>query len=95
MPYSSGADASDPVASRYRRAILSNRLTFRGFIVGDFAAQQGDFLREVSTWIREGKLKYREDVVDGLEKAPRALAGLLRGENFGKLVVRVADEKAA
>jgi NADPH-dependent curcumin reductase CurA len=77
------------------RAILSNRLTFRGFIVGDFAAQQGDFLRDVSTWIREGRLKYREDVVDGLEKAPRALAGLLRGENFGKLVVRVADEKAA
>ncbi len=72
------------------RAILTKRLTFRGFIVSDFAARYGDFVRDVSAWVGEGRIKYREDVVEGLENAPLALIGLLRGENFGKLLVRVA-----
>jgi len=72
------------------RAILTKRLTFRGFIVSDFSARYGDFMRYVSAWVREGRIKYREDVTEGLENAPRALIGLLRGENFGKLLVRVA-----
>jgi NADPH-dependent curcumin reductase len=72
------------------RAILTKRLTFRGFIVSDFAARHGDFMRDVSGWIGEGRIKYREDIVEGLENAPRALIGLLRGENFGKLLVQVA-----
>jgi NADPH-dependent curcumin reductase CurA len=76
--------------SQVTRAILTKRLTLRGFIVTDFAARQPDFLRDVSGWLREGRIKYREDVVDGLEQAPRALIGLLRGENFGKMLVRVA-----
>ena len=76
--------------SALTRAILTKRLTLRGFIVSDFAARHGDFLRDMSEWLREGRVKYREDVVDGLEKAPRALIGLLRGENFGKMLVRVA-----
>jgi NADPH-dependent curcumin reductase CurA len=76
------------------RAILTKRLTFRGFIVSDFAAQRDAFLREVGAWVREGKIKYREDVVEGLENAPRAFQGLLRGENFGKLVVRVGADPA-
>jgi NADPH-dependent curcumin reductase CurA len=77
--------------SQLTRAILTKRLTLRGFIVSDFAARQADFLRDVSAWIREGRVKYREDVVDGLDKAPRALIGLLRGENFGKMLVRVGE----
>jgi NADPH-dependent curcumin reductase CurA len=72
------------------RAILTKRLTFRGFIVSDFAARYGDFMLDVSAWVGEGRIKYREDIVEGLENAPRALIGLLRGENFGKLLVRVA-----
>jgi NADPH-dependent curcumin reductase len=72
------------------RAILTKRLTFRGFIVSDFAARYEDFMRDVSAWVGEGRIKYREDVVEGLENAPRALIGLLRGENFGKLLVQVA-----
>src|SRR2546429_4470906 len=52
--------------------ILRKRLLVRGFIVWDFAAKQGDFLRDMASWIREGKVKYREDIVDGLEKAPQA-----------------------
>jgi NADPH-dependent curcumin reductase CurA len=72
------------------RAILTKRLTFRGFIVSDFFGRYGDFMRDVSTWVGEGRIKYREDVVEGLENAPRALIGLLRGDNFGKLLVRLA-----
>jgi NADPH-dependent curcumin reductase len=71
------------------RNVLTKRLIIRGFIVTDFAAKHGDFLRDVSAWVKEGRIKYREDIVEGLENAPRALIGLLRGENFGKVVVRV------
>ena len=72
------------------RATLTKRLTIRGFIVFDFTAQEGNFLRDVATWLQEGRIKYREDIVEGLDQAPRALIGLLRGENFGKLLVRIA-----
>jgi NADPH-dependent curcumin reductase len=74
------------------RAILTKRLTIRGFIVTDFAARHDDFLREVSTWIKDGRIKYREDVVEGIEKAPEAFMGLLKGRNFGKLLVKVAPD---
>ncbi len=70
--------------------VLRKRLLLRGFIVSDFAAKQGDFLRDVGEWIRTGRVKYREDIVDRLEKAPEAFLGLLRGKNFGKMLVRVA-----
>jgi NADPH-dependent curcumin reductase CurA len=73
------------------RAVLSKRLNLRGFIVGDFATQAGDFRRDVGAWLKEGRIKYKEDVVEGLENAPEAFLGLLRGKNFGKLIVKVAD----
>ncbi len=74
------------------RAILVKRLTFRGFIVWDFAAQYPDFLRDMTGWLREGRVKYREDITDGLENAPRELIGLLKGENFGKKIIRVSAD---
>jgi NADPH-dependent curcumin reductase len=70
------------------RAILTKRLTFRGFIVSDFASQAAECFRDLSQWLREGKLRYKEDFVDGLENAPQAFIGLLQGKNFGKLLVR-------
>jgi NADPH-dependent curcumin reductase CurA len=70
--------------------VLMNRYTIRGFIQYDFADQRPAFYRDMAEWIRAGKVKYREDVVDGLEKAPEAFIGMLQGTNFGKLVVRVA-----
>ncbi|HWR36930.1 MAG TPA: NADP-dependent oxidoreductase [Clostridia bacterium] len=73
-------------------AILTKRLTLRGFIVSDFAAQQEEFADNMAQWLAAGKVKYREDVVDGLENAITAFQGLLKGKNFGKLVVRVAPE---
>ena len=75
-------------------ATLVKRLTFRGFIVWDFATQFPQFLTDMSTWLREGRVKYKEDVTDGLENAPRELIGLLRGENFGKKVIRVGPDPA-
>jgi hypothetical protein len=59
--------------------------------VSDFWGRFDDFIRDVPQWIKEGKIKYREDVVDGLENAPQAFMGLLKGKNFGKLLVRVAE----
>ncbi|MBV9530672.1 MAG: NADP-dependent oxidoreductase [Bradyrhizobium sp.] len=76
-------------AASLMRATLTKRLTFRGFIVNDFAARHADFLRDMSQWVREGKVKYKEFVTDGLDSAPAALIGLLKGENFGKQLVRV------
>jgi NADPH-dependent curcumin reductase CurA len=73
-------------------SVLRKRLTLRGFIVTDFAAKQADFRRDVGEWVRTGRIKYREDIVDGLEQAPAALLGLLRGDNFGKLLVRIAAD---
>jgi hypothetical protein len=71
------------------RAILSKRLTLRGFIVRDFASQAEEFRREVDTWLRAGQIKHREDVVEGLENAPEAFIGMLKGRNFGKMLVQV------
>ena len=89
--YNSAPPASAAIAvPQLMRATLTKRLNFRGFIVSDFAARHADFLRDMSVWLREGRIKYREDVVDGLEQAPQALIGVLRGENFGKRLIRVA-----
>jgi NADPH-dependent curcumin reductase CurA len=71
-------------------AVLRRRLTVRGFLSGDFASQQELFLDDMSRWVREGHIKYQEDIVDGLENAPKAFQKLFRGENFGKLLIKVA-----
>jgi NADPH-dependent curcumin reductase CurA len=73
------------------REILSKSLTLRGFLNYEFTEQHYDeFLREVGAGIADGRIRYREDIVDGLEHAPQAFIGMLDGRNFGKLIVRVA-----
>jgi len=73
------------------RAILVKRVTVRGFIIfDDYGARFGEFRDQMSAWLQAGKIKYREDVVAGLERAPEAFLGLLTGQNFGKLVVKVS-----
>jgi NADPH-dependent curcumin reductase CurA len=62
-----------------------------GFLVFDFAARYGEALREMAGWRAAGKLKSREDVVAGLDTFPETLCKLFSGENFGKLVIKVAD----
>lgn len=73
--------------------VLRKSLLVRGFIQDEFRASHGrDFVREMSGWIADGTVRYREDVVDGLESAPEAFRGLLTGKNFGKLLVRVSED---
>ena len=77
------------------RIILTRRLTVRGFIIFDHHHRIPDFRRDVSGWLREGRIVYREDVVDGIDNAVGAFLGLLRGENFGKLIVKVSEDPTA
>jgi len=74
------------------RPLLVNRVLLKGFIVSDHLSRLGEFLKDCGGWVREGRLKHREDVVGGLEKAPEAFIGLLQGKNFGKLLVRVGED---
>jgi NADPH-dependent curcumin reductase CurA len=70
--------------------IVTKRLTMTGFILGDDPNLMAEADRELPVWVREGRIKVAEDVLDGLESAPRGLIGLLAGENFGKRMVKVA-----
>ena len=72
------------------RDVLSKSLTIRGFIQREFTAQRPAFYRDMAGWIAEGRVRYKEDIVEGLENAPEALIGLLEGKNFGKLIVQVS-----
>jgi NADPH-dependent curcumin reductase len=86
----SGAGGADRLPATMRE-ILSKSLTLRGFINMEFTGEYyADFLREVGAGIADGHIRYREDIVDGLENAPEAFIGMLDGRNFGKVVVRVA-----
>jgi NADPH-dependent curcumin reductase CurA len=84
--------ATPELAPRNLRFMLVHRARMEGFLVSDFADRFDEGLKRLSRWLREGKIKYREDVVEGLENAPKAFIRLMRGANFGKLVVKVADE---
>jgi NADPH-dependent curcumin reductase len=69
------------------------RIKMQGFFYLDsYADRHAAFLENMSAWVADGSVRYREDVVEGLENAPSALIGLLDGKNFGKLVVRVGDD---
>ena len=85
-------NASESTPGPNLRPLLFNRALIKGFIVSDHMARMGDFVKDCRGWVRDGRLKYREDVVVGLEKAPEAFIGLLQGRNFGKLLVRVGED---
>ncbi|HLG15936.1 MAG TPA: NADP-dependent oxidoreductase [Blastocatellia bacterium] len=71
--------------------ILVRQAKMEGFLVFQFADRYNEGLRQMAQWIKEGKLKYAENIVEGLENAPRAFIGMLRGENVGKQLVKVSD----
>ncbi|UDG77997.1 NADP-dependent oxidoreductase [Achromobacter sp. 77] len=76
------------------RTILTKRLKMQGFIIfNEYAHRYGEFRDAMLDLIKQGRIKYREDVVDGLENAPRGLIGLLKGENAGKRIVRVGPDE--
>lgn len=70
--------------------ILTKRIKMQGFIISDHADRIPEFVTDVSAWLQQGKIKYKEDVVNGIENAPQAFLGLFSGANFGKLVVKVS-----
>lgn len=73
--------------------ILKKRLRVQGFIIAqDYGDRIDEFQTEMERWIQEGKIHYREQVTEGLENAPEAFIGLLEGKNFGKVVIRVAND---
>jgi NADPH-dependent curcumin reductase CurA len=74
------------------RPLLVHRAMIRGFIVSDHYDRFPAFLQEVTPLVRDGKLKYREDIAEGLDTAPAALIGMFEGRNFGKQLVRVSPE---
>jgi len=71
--------------------MIYNRLTMKGFVVYEFEHLRGQFLDDMKRWIGDGRMKYRETVYHGIENAPKALIGLLTGENIGKMLVKLAD----
>jgi len=77
--------------ARFMGEVLKKSLNMRGFIQREFAAMQPAFYQEAAGWIADGRLRYREDIVAGLDHAPAAFIDLLRGRNFGKLLVKLAD----
>lgn len=89
--YNGGTLATDSAA--ILRRTLTQRMRVQGFIIFDYYVNRPDlhaaFQQEVGNWLKQGKLHYREDVVQGLENAPEAFMGMLQGKNFGKLVVKL------
>jgi NADPH-dependent curcumin reductase CurA len=73
-------------------AAVRKRLKVRGFIVSDQWRRFGEYRAMAAPLVRSGELKYREDIVDGLDRAPEAFLGLLQGRNFGKLLVKLGED---
>ena len=85
-------NAENPPPGPNLMPLLVKRALIKGFLVSDYQQRQAEFLNDVVQWLQVGKLKYKEDVVEDLENAPRAFIGLLQGKNFGKLIVKVGDD---
>jgi hypothetical protein len=82
-------NATEPYGVRNFAALLTNRVKLQGFIVSEFPQLWEQATKDLVSWVSSGKLKYRETVTEGLENAPRAFIGLLKGENFGKQLVKI------
>ncbi len=88
-------DAPGPnMLPRMMRAILVNKLNVHGFIIMDHWDRYGDFLAEVGPMVKDGRIRYQEDVADGLAAAPANFLAMLKGGNFGKTIVRLAGDGA-
>jgi NADPH-dependent curcumin reductase CurA len=81
-----------PQGPRVERQLLVKRARMQGFVVLDYKARYPEALAALAQWVRSGAIRYREDILDGIEHAPDAIAGLYRGENLGKRLIRVGSE---
>jgi NADPH-dependent curcumin reductase CurA len=92
-------DAGPPTGSKRLRLLArmlnTKHVKIKSFSVSDHRHRYNEFCVQMSGWLKDGKVRFREDLVDGLENAPQALIGLLEGKRFGKLIIRVANDKPA
>ena len=85
-------DTRQAMGPRNLRHFLVKRATLRGMLIFDWRPRYSEGLARLSRWVEEGRIRYREDIVEGLENAPSALAGLMEGRNFGKQLVQVGSD---
>lgn len=78
---------------RVERHLLVKRARMQGILVLDYAERYNEALRDLTQWVRQGRIRYCEDILEGIEQAPGSIAGLYRGENFGKRLIRIATEE--
>jgi hypothetical protein len=78
-----------PTGPRVERHLLVNRARMQGFLIFDYQHRYEEAVARLAAWVRDGRLRYREDIVDGIEHCPGAIAELYRGENLGKRLVRL------
>lgn len=78
------------IGTRWNRQLLVKRALMQGFLVSDHRARWSEFRTTMAAWLKNGEIRYREDIVDGIEAMPRAFIGLLNGANRGKMLVRLA-----
>jgi NADPH-dependent curcumin reductase CurA len=83
-----------PLGPRVERDLLVKRARMQGFLIFDHAPRFPEGLAALTGWLRAGLIRYREDMLDGIEQAPGSIAGLYRGENLGKRIIRIAPESA-
>ena len=81
-----------PLGPRVERHLLVKRARMQGFLYFDHVAEAEAAIARLAGWVREGRLCYREEILDGLEQAPDAIAGLYRGENLGKRLIRAGPD---
>src|SRR4030095_7506501 len=84
-------DPPDP-GPRYLFSMIGNRVHMQGFIISDHLSLYPEFLAEVGSWLKYGRIKREDTIVEGIENAPKALLGLFSGDNVGKMVVRLAPD---
>ena len=82
-----------PEGPRVERHLLVKRARMQGFIIFDYAERFTEALQEITQWVRQGMIRYREDILEGIEQAPGSVAGLYRGKNFGKRLIRIAPQE--
>lgn len=81
-----------PQGPRVERHLLVKRARMQGFLIFDYAQRFPEALQELESWVLSGQVRYREDILEGIEQAPGSIAGLYRGDNLGKRLIRIAPE---